>query len=89
MITPDTAGSAGKAQQTCVPLAALAIDGVAPAVGDTAEFTASGTIERIEGEHAYIALQQVNGETATAPQGEPDQDDMMRMAEEADEGMED
>lgn len=87
MITPDNTGKAGNALETCIPLAALAIDGVAPGVGDTAEFTASGTVDRIEGEHAYVTLQQVNGQTASAPQGDMDQDDMMKMAEEADEQM--
>ena len=82
MITPDKSSTASA--ETCVPLAAVAIDGVAPTAGDTVEFSAKGSIERIEGDHAYVRLAEVNGQPATQPAGEPDQDDMLRLAEEAD-----
>lgn len=69
--------------QPCVPVAALAVDGVAPAAGDAVDFTGQATIDRVENGHAYLNLTTINGEACATP-AEPDQDDMMKLAEEAD-----
>lgn len=95
MITPDaSAANPGASKSTggrdfCVPLKALSIDGTPPAVGDEVDFTAKGKVARVEGEHAYVTPSEVNGEPFSAPAekpeaAEPDDDDMMRIAEEAD-----
>lgn len=60
--------------EICVPLGSLAEGGegesaVPPAVGDTVDINAIGTVSRVEGEQAYVALQSVNGQpVATAPE---------------------
>lgn len=75
----------------CVPLSALSVDGTPPADGDQVEFTTKGKVSRVEGDHAYIAPSEVNGEPYTAPaeQAEPTEEEsdeeMMRIAREADE----
>jgi hypothetical protein len=81
MITPDQP-TAPKGEQ-CVPLAALAIDGTPPSVGDEVEFTARARIERIEGDEAYIKTTSVNN-TPVASDDDMAAEEIMRMAMEAD-----
>jgi len=78
------------APEVCVPTAALAIDGVAPAMGDTVEYQARARVTRVEGDKAYLDTTDVNGmpthrqgEGEEMP-GEPDRDEMMRAAMAAD-----
>jgi hypothetical protein len=89
MIANDTApeGAKNEMMQT-VPLAALEIEGTAPAVGDEVSYTVAGKISRIEGEHAYVTAETINDQPATKPGktgGEMSDDDMMAMARKADE----
>lgn len=49
------------AAEVCVPTAALAIDGVAPAMGDTVEYQARARVTRVEGDKAYLDTTDVNG----------------------------
>lgn len=79
-----------------IPLSALAVTGegdqaVMPAVGETIEFTTTGTVKSIEGESAVVEAQAVNGEPVTygdeaapTPAAEPTESDMLSMAAEAD-----
>lgn len=85
MITPEQ--PAAQSGALCVPTAALEIDGTAPAVGDEVEMTVKARVARAEGEHTYLDPIEINGQPAPAPgakPGEPDADDVMRLAEKAD-----
>jgi hypothetical protein len=46
----------------CVPVAALALDGTAPAEGDDVTYTVKGTVTRIEGDCAYVKPSSINDE---------------------------
>jgi hypothetical protein len=90
MITPDAGEPA--AEQTggeqVVPLAALEIDGTAPAVGDDVSYTVAGKIARVEGGHAYVTASTINDQPATkptAPAAEMSDADVMAAAKKADE----
>lgn len=69
--------------EICVPAAALADagesgEGVAPAVGDSVDFTGRGTVTRAEGGNLYVQLAEVNGQPVGGDMaGEPDSDDAM------------
>lgn len=92
MLTPDTAGAAGpmkkSGREICVPLSALSIDGTAPQAGDDVDFTAKGKVARIDEKNAYVTASEINGEPVAEEEPEmptePDDDDVMRAAEEAD-----
>jgi hypothetical protein len=90
MITPDKPepGATPAAAELSVPLAALAIDGTAPAAGDETEVPARLTLTRIDGDRAVFTVAAVNGEPVTAAKAAPAPDDMLAMAEEADAEME-
>jgi hypothetical protein len=90
MITPGSTTQPSPAAEVCAPADALAVDGVAPAVGDTVEFQARARVTRIEGDKVYLDTTDVNG-MPTHRQGEgeempdaPDRDEMMRAAMAAD-----
>lgn len=72
--------------QVRVPIAALAIDEAKPQPGDPVDLTASGTLSRIDGEFAVVEIDTLNGAPVPpeADAGEPDGDEVRRMAEEAD-----
>lgn len=72
--------------QVRVPIAALAIDEAQPQPGDPVDLTASGTLSRIDGETAVVEIDTLNGAPVPpeAAAGEPDGDEVRRMAEEAD-----
>lgn len=70
-----------------IPLAALAIDDTNPQAGDPVEGTYSGKVESIDGDMAVVALETLNGVPAPANAevaAEPDEDDLLRQAGEAD-----
>jgi hypothetical protein len=70
-----------------VPLAALAIDSENPQPGDPVDFQVSGTLDRIEGDLAYVRAESINGQPLPAEDtsGEDMSEDEMRgMAEKAD-----
>ena len=69
-----------------IPLAALAIDDTNPQAGDPVEGTYSGKVESLDGDMAVVALETLNGVPAPAdtPAAEPDEDDLLRQAGEAD-----
>lgn len=46
----------------CANLSTLAVQGTPPAVGDMVSVTVEGTVTRIDGEHAYITPEKINGE---------------------------
>lgn len=82
MITPDTTATSTSQPATHrIPVAALAIDGAAPEVGDTVEFTLSGTVASVSGEFAEITPTAINGQPipAGAP-AEPDGDEQVMAA---------
>lgn len=90
MITPDKGEPAAEeaGEEQCVPLKALEIDGTAPAVGDSVEYTVRGKIASVEGDHAYVTAETINDQPATrpAPTGaEMSDEDMMAEAKKADE----
>ena len=73
------------AAEMCVPVDALAVTGdgantVAPEVGDAVSFTVEGKVSRVEGKHAYIDAEKVNGqdipEADENPANEPDEDNL-------------
>lgn len=78
--------------EVCIPLAILSMEGedaktVAPAVGDPVDFTATGTVSRVEGPNAYLTLETVNGEPVGTPDAAPAElgaDDLRGMAAQAD-----
>lgn len=82
MIPP---ASTPKGNALPVPLSALSVDNVAPAVGEETEVPLKIRIERIEGDKAYVTPLAINGEPVNAGAPEPDEDDeMRRLAESAD-----
>ena len=70
----------------CIPLASLARSGALPAAGDEVEATVKGTVAHLDGQHAYLHVDDVNGEAVLSPStdSEPDEDDMRRLAAAAD-----
>lgn len=94
MIAPDTTtanpDAAGESAEKlhCLPVAALAVDGTTPEVGDSVEYTVKGRVSRIEGAEAYVMPETVNGEPAAlAPEAgaaEDAPDEMMAAAMAAD-----
>lgn len=64
--------------EICIPLDSLAEgDGesaVPPAVGDPVEFSATGTVTRVDGGNAYITPESVNGQPIPTAASEPDMD---------------
>lgn len=84
-------GKTGGMSEVCVPLASLAEEGADeksanPAVGDPVDFSATGTVSRIEGGNAYVTLESVNGEPLPENQepSEPDEASILAMAAAAD-----
>lgn len=76
--TEDAAAEAAEtSEETCVPLAALTLEGTAPAVGDDVEFKLGGKVARIEGGHAYITPKTINGEPIPAAPKPPDSEAAM------------
>lgn len=81
--------------EICVPLDSLTMGSgedssstVAPEVGDPVDFSATGTVSRVEGGNAYLTLESVNGKPlpeAAAPAAEPTADDMRALGASADE----
>lgn len=70
-----------------IPVAAdgLSADGELPGEGDTVDFNVSGKVTRIDGETAYVMIDQANGSplpTAAAPAApaDPSDDDMRSMS---------
>ncbi len=58
--------------EVCIPLTSLSMEDedskpVAPEIGDPVEFTATGTVSRVENGNAYITLETANGEPIAAP----------------------
>ena len=91
MITPDnqqpTDGEGQKtAREQCVPLAALAVDGTPPEIGDDVDYTVRGKIARIAEECAYVTPSTINDQPAEVETAakEPEDGDMMAMAKRAD-----
>ena len=56
----------GPGGYTCkVPTNALAEDGVPPEVGDTVQYSVSGTVQSVSGGQATVKIDSVNGEPVT------------------------
>lgn len=84
MISPDPA-PAPSGRSIKLPLAALAIEGTAPAPGDRVSFTVEGTISAASGDEGDILIETVNGEpVAGAAMPEDEDAALMRAALEAD-----
>jgi hypothetical protein len=81
----ETLAATDNNREQRVPLAALALEGTAPGVGDAVEFTVGGKVARIEGDMAVVAIEALNGEPlpAAAPPGAED-DAMLAEAAAAD-----
>jgi hypothetical protein len=65
--------------EDCVPLSALGMPDEqeqmqAPEVGDKVQFTIEGTVNRIEGDQAFVARESINGQPVEG-RAEPDQDE--------------
>lgn len=80
MITPDQPAPEGPS----VSIEAIAIDGVPPAVGDEIEYTGKGRITQVQNGRAFIETTEINGQPCGSESTEPDKDDVMRAAMEAD-----
>ncbi len=85
--------ASGAMNEVCLPASSLVAgdnEGMeTPAVGDPVDFTATGTVSRLEGDNAYITLESVNGdpiasESAEPASSEPNADDLMAQAQEVD-----
>lgn len=71
-----------------VSASALEVDGTAPSAGDDIEFTGRGRVSKVEGGKVMFELTEVNGEPVTsgaAPKAETEDEDVMKIAMEADE----
>lgn len=72
--------------EICIPASVLAIpDGEAsqamPEMGEPVEFTAGGTVSRIEGDKAYIMVDTANGEPLPAmPEMDMESDEALESA---------
>lgn len=84
MITPEPK-PVDPAKEVCVPVSALEANGAAPEAGGEIEFTGKARVTRLEGESAYLEVTHVNNEAVMEPKAEAvSDDDMLRMAAEAD-----
>lgn len=93
MIIPDKSGAGADdnkphSNEQCVPTAALAIDGTAPAQGDEVEYTVRGRIARVEGGKSYVTPETINDQPAAVEEEKSPEDmsdeDMMAAAKKAD-----
>ena len=87
MITPDETLDTGASAANTITIAAdrVAIEGVKPAVGDALTFSAvTGTVTADNGGTLTVRLDSVDGEPLTDSTAAPNDDDVMRAAEEAD-----
>ena len=90
MTSPDKPAPGAEsmpANEQCVPLAALASDGAAPAEGDAVQYTVKGKLARIEGDKGYVIPETINDQPAGAGPKTPEDmsdDDMMAEAKRAD-----
>lgn len=85
MITPDTPAAPAAKSRQCVPVAALAVDGTAPAAGDEADVTGKIRVTAVEGDKAYFELAEVNGEAVSNDSAAaPAEEDPMEAAQKAD-----
>lgn len=86
MITPNESSAPTSASEMAVPLELLSVDGVAPAAGDETEVPVRVRIARVEGKQAFVTPVAINGQElpAAATPSEPTDDDMMKLAQEAD-----
>ncbi len=75
-------------EEMCVPGETLTVDGTAPEMGDTVEFTVRGEVKRAEGGKLYIAPSEINGqpmpEMSAAEQPIDEEERVRQMAMEAD-----
>jgi hypothetical protein len=81
-------------QTICVPIEALSVapdsgKAIAPEVGDTVDITGTAKVERAADGKAWLSMQTVNEmpvETMAdkAPETDPSEDDLERMAQEED-----
>lgn len=69
-----------------VPISALSLDDTKPQPGDPVDLTASGKLDSIDGEFGVVEVDTLNGAPVPpeAAAGEPDGDEVRRMAEAAD-----
>lgn len=98
MPAPEMGMGAAPMSEICIPMASLSMEGedmksVAPVVGDPVDFTATGTVSRVEGGNAYVSLETVNGEPVAASEpampGDLGADDLRGMAEQTDQTSQD
>ena len=83
MITPESNTTPQRGLR--VPLAALSIDDVPPAVGDEVPLSGRARVIAIDGDTAELEPTEVNGQPIAAAPVEMTSDDAMRAAIEADE----
>jgi hypothetical protein len=88
MITPDiTQKPVSAAGPMPIPAKLLEIDGIAPAAGDETDATITLRIERMDGAIAFVRPVAINGQplpTAAGGEAMPDDEEMERLALEAD-----
>jgi hypothetical protein len=80
MITPEASPAA--AGTVPVPLAALSVDGTAPAQGDPVEFSVKGIVVSVDGQIANVQVESINDQPAMS--AEADDRAMMDAAMESD-----
>lgn len=57
--------------ELCIPVAAVALDGVAPAVGDPVNFPVDATVVRTAGDKLYVRVTAAAGQPVDGVAGEP------------------
>lgn len=69
----------------CVSTESVSLEGTAPAQGDEVDFSARGRVQRVEGDKAYIEVDEVNGAPLPEESAEVGDDEMLDLAKKADE----
>lgn len=85
--TPPESKTGSGDHSLCASLESVAVQGVAPEVGDSIKASVEGTVDSIEGDRAYFTVSKVNGQDVPASEeSEPQNDEagMLRKAEAAD-----
>lgn len=81
-VLPEPENSGGDSE-LCVSVQSLKVGQIPPAEGDNVSVTVEGTVSRIDGEHAYITPEKINGEDVPSKSDDNsnEEDDMMQKAQ--------
>lgn len=90
-VAPESEGSeiGSSDKQLCASLESLSVQGTPPAEGDSVSMTVDGKVLKIDGDHAYIEVDKVNGQDVPDKpdaKEETTEQELERRASEADQG---